>query len=84
MCKFYLTLKGNGYTFRDGNSVKILSPVSEKGSALKGKNLLPLGANSFLLDETLFQKGLGMQESKKEVTKVVFLVKKTTEYIQPL
>ena len=30
--------------------------VSEKGSTLKGKNLLPLGANSFLLQYTHFQK----------------------------
>ena len=29
----------------------------EKGSTLKGKNLLPLGANSFLLEQTPFQKG---------------------------
>ena len=29
---------------------------SEKGSSLKGKNLLPQGANSFLLEKTLFQK----------------------------
>ena len=28
-----------------------------KGSTLKGKNLLPLGANSFLLEKTPFQKG---------------------------
>ena len=29
---------------------------SEKGSTLKGKNLLPMGANCFLLEQTLFQK----------------------------
>ena len=29
-----------------------------KVSALKGKNLLPVGANSFLLEQTLFQKGI--------------------------
>ena len=27
----------------------------EKGSTLKGENLLPLGANSLLLEKTLFQ-----------------------------
>ena len=48
---------------------------SEKGSTLKGKNLLPLGANSFLLEQTPFQKGYGKQESKLEVIKVVSLVK---------
>ena len=31
-----------------------MSP-SEKGSALKGKNLLPWGANSFLFEKTSFQ-----------------------------
>ena len=30
---------------------------SEKGSTLKGKNLLPQGANSFLLEKTSFRKG---------------------------
>ena len=47
---------------------------SEKRSTLKGKNLLPLGANSFLLEHTSFQKRLVVQESKQEVSKVVFLV----------
>ena len=32
-------------------------PHAVKGSTLKGKNLLPRGANSFLLEETSFQKG---------------------------
>ena len=32
-------------------------PLLKKGSTLKGKNLLPLGANSFLLEWTPFQKG---------------------------
>ena len=40
---------------------------SEKGSALKGKNLLPL--------EDPFQKGLSLQKSNHVVTKVVSLVK---------
>ena len=30
---------------------------TEKGSSLKGKNLLPLGTNSFLFEKTLFQRG---------------------------
>ena len=38
---------------------------SEKGSNLKGKNLLPLGANSFLSKETLFQNGLYVQRSRQ-------------------
>ena len=33
------------------------NPLLKKGSALKGKNLLPKGANSFLLEQTPFQKG---------------------------
>ena len=39
---------GNGYTFKGGNCFgNVLA--SEKRSTLKGKNLLPRGANSFLL-----------------------------------
>ena len=33
------------------------------------------GANSFFLEKTPFQKGLGVQDSKQEYTKVVSLVK---------
>ena len=58
-----------------GNSFKFVLFPSEKGSAQKGKNLLPRGANSFLFQQTPFQKGLGAQESTQEVTKVAFLVK---------
>ena len=47
-------------------SKMFLSP-SEKGSTLKEKNLLPLEANSFLLQLTTFQKELGVQVSKQEV-----------------
>ena len=44
----------NWYTFKKDNSVKIVLLPSEKRSTLKGKNLLPLGANSFLLGLTPF------------------------------
>ena len=58
------------------NFSKLSYLPSEKKSALKGNNLLPVGAltptgSNFLS----FQKGLGMQEGKQEVTKVVSLVK---------
>ena len=39
------TNKVNGYPYRGG---KMICIPSEKGSALKEKNLLPQGANSFL------------------------------------
>ena len=57
-------LKGNGYSFRDGNSEHSFAPPSEKGCTVKGKNLLPMGANTFLLQYTLFRR------SKLEVTKL--------------
>ena len=69
-------VKGNGYTFIDGNYDKISFFVSvlkrgllQKGSTLRGKNVLPRGANSFLLEETAFYKALCMQVCKQEVTK---------------
>ena len=43
-------IKGNGYTFKGGNSNKIILLPSEKLSTLIEKNLLPGGANSFLLE----------------------------------
>ena len=63
---------------------------SEKRCTLKGKNLLPLGANSefaplgskfFPVRVDSFQKGLGVQENKQEVAKVVSLVKQA-EYLR--
>ena len=49
-----------------------------KGSTLKGKNFLPVGEIFFLLEQTPLplQKGIGVQESKQKVTKVVSHVKK--------
>ena len=37
--------------------------------------MLPLGANIFLLEETPFQQGIGVQGSKQEVTKIVSIAK---------
>ena len=45
---------------------KVFSSPSEKGSILQGKNLLPLGANSFLVELTPFQKGIVVQLNKQE------------------
>ena len=55
------SFKGNEYTLK-ADSVFL---PSEKGSALKGKNLLPWGANSFLLENYPFQKSFGEQESEQ-------------------
>ena len=44
-------VKCNGYNFIVGSSVKkVFVSLLKKGSALKGKHLLPLGANAFLLE----------------------------------
>ena len=48
---------------------------SVKGSTLKGKNLLPIGANSFFLKLIPFQKRIDILECKQEVTDVVSLLK---------
>ena len=39
-------------------TVKMFASVLVKGSTLKGKNLLLLGANSFLLEKTVFRRNL--------------------------
>ena len=75
--------EGKEYSLKRDKSFKLLLP-SEKGHTLKEKNLLPTGEKSFLLEYSPFQKGLGMQGSKKEVTKIVFLGRnsgKSTESI---
>ena len=38
--------------------LKWFYPLSEKGFTLKGKNLLPRGAYSFLLEKTPFSEGV--------------------------
>ena len=57
----------------------ILSFTLLKKSILRGTNLLPVGANSFLLEKTPFQKGVGVQECKQKVTKVIPLCQKMAE-----
>ena len=56
---------GNECTVRGATLSKSFCFPSEKGSTLKGKNLLPLGANSLLLEEIPLQKeGLGVQRNE--------------------
>ena len=51
-------------------SKSCLTSILKKGSTLKGKNLLPLGANSFLLKRTPFRKGLVLSKNTNEVTRL--------------
>ena len=44
---------------------KLSCHLSEKGPTLKGKNLLPVGANSFLFEKTPFRKGTGVEDRKR-------------------
>ena len=53
----------------------VLSP-SEKGFTQTGNNWLSLGANSFLIKYTRFQKGTGVQERKQEFTLAVSFTSK--------
>ena len=50
------TLMKQALLYREEKLSNLFCLISEKGSALKGQNLLPIGANSFLLEQTLFQK----------------------------
>ena len=69
---FIIYYKGDNFC----DSLFALKAFSKKGSTLKGKNLLPLGVISLLLEKTPFQKGLDVQESKHEVIKTVSLAEK--------
>ena len=55
---------------------KLILVAFRKGVFSKGRICSPLGANSFLLEQTPFPNGLGMQERKWQVTIVVSLVHK--------
>ena len=48
--------KGDNFVFFV--RVPVHQTASEKESTQKGKNLLPRGANSFLFEQTPFQKGI--------------------------
>ena len=49
---------GGGGGWRGDNSIRIIRTVPPKsGQALKGKNWLPMGANSFLLELDAFSEG---------------------------
>ena len=63
---------------------KLFCLLSEKGSALKGKNLLPLGANSSFCGRPFFRKGLVCKKANRKSHKTVSLVKrqKIYQYIQ--
>ena len=56
-------VKRTGYTFRGGNSIKIVLPHSEKGFTLKGKNFFPVRVDPI-------QKQFGALKSKQEVTQL--------------
>ena len=84
--KLYINWFGNGYTFKGRQLHKKCfasllkwgvihnESLLPMGSTLKGKNLLPRGANSFLLEIIPFQEVLDVQESIQDVTKMVSLV----------
>ena len=57
------------------NSVTYFLPPFWKGVYSKMKELLPGGANSPLLEQSPFQKGMSEQENKQEVTKCIANVK---------
>ena len=77
------TSTGNGLTVIDTLSrektVQIVLIPSKRGSALK---TLPMGANSFLFELTLFQKGFCVEENSKSLQSYFFCeqcqAKKTT------
>ena len=66
----YLHFKSNGYTYKQGNSVKnIYDPLVNRINS-KGKEL----ATQFLFGaDPFFLTGLGAQESKQEIRKVATL-----------
>ena len=73
-------------TYSGGNLVKIIFYLFWKRiDYRKIKNLLPQGANSFFIELTPFQMGMGMQYCKQEVTKIIsvdFSGGKSTKCIQ--
>ena len=63
-----LRVQGNGYTFKRTKVLKFLT-CFKKGVYSKEKNLLPLGANSFLLELTPFRRGLVCSKASRKPSK---------------
>ena len=61
---------------------KLFCLFSEKGSTLKGKNLLPMGVNYFLLEWTPFQKGYKNAKRKPQKLNLVKNDRKATKCVQ--
>ena len=61
----FISFKSSWYTFRETTLVKLFFP-SEKGSALKWENLLPLGANSFILEQTPLKRDLVCSKANRK------------------
>ena len=74
--KAVLTLFNTGINTKKKHSN--LLPLKE--AIVKGKNLLRVGANYFVLAS--FQKGLCVHEHKEDVTRVTFLIKLKHKCIQ--
>ena len=72
--------KCNWKIFKGDSSVKIGLIPSEKASTLKKRNLLPRGANSYLLEK----KRIGVHENKHKITNVVIFFSKMAEHLSSL
>ena len=72
-----MTINQSLLTSREDNCQNYLFICSDKGSSLKEKNrdLLPLGANSFLLELTHFWKGFSCAEKETDSHKMPLLYK---------
>ena len=63
---FYFSCHIRNSSYGEGKLSKLFCFPSEKWSTLKGKNLLLLGPNSFLLEKTPFQKGIDVQKANRK------------------
>ena len=64
----------NWYSFMDGNTVRADCAPFEKGCTVKGKSLVPVGANSFFKSRPLFWRGLVCRKGNRKSQKVIFFV----------
>ena len=65
----------------EANSIQIVCIHSEKGSTLKGKDLHPVGANSFLSEKTPLQKGHVCRKANKKLQTSSPLLKWWVKYL---
>ena len=75
----FYCFKVNRYTFRGNNTVFLFLPLSERRTALRGRNLLPWEKISFLGSGPQYEGQMFSREADRRLKKFVSIIKMADE-----